>query len=505
MAEQRGPLGTERWLAPAVAAGALCLTTAQAAAYFARLDLSLGPRVIFQPWLVERGFVMYEQLADLHSPLMPLLLAALRPLVPDGLLLAKCALIALLSLTTLLACVATWRAAGGRAGALAGLGAAAFCVAWSRSFGFGKLWHESFLAPLVALLLLLPPPLLAGAREYRRWRGAWLPVVLVGLLCGVALLVKQYAVVLAGLAALAAALPLHPWRAALARVALLAAAAALPVLAFALYQYLRAGTLAGTFYWIVLYAFTSGYRGETAQAPTPAQFAILAQAGVLLPAAVAALLAARRQGAPLWRRLAWALALLGAASVPAYPRFELFHLQAALPALAFISALTLVVAWRACRAARGFVIGVVVGVALLAGAVALRPVQLALDPEHPQHINEYSDLVPLAETLRAHLSTGERIYLFPDDEATSNLYYLLGKEPPCFWIFHYPWYMLGPIQARIVATLEAAPPEWVVYFPNRWGEPASTPQVTSYIQAHYELAETLRWADGEVRLLRRAR
>ncbi len=113
MDERRLRVCAERWLGASAAAGALLLTAAQAAAYYARLDLSLGPRVILQPWLLERGLLMYEQLADLHSPLLPLLIAALRPLVPNGLLLAKLTLIALLSLTTLLAFVATWRTLGG--------------------------------------------------------------------------------------------------------------------------------------------------------------------------------------------------------------------------------------------------------------------------------------------------------------------------------------------------------------------------------------------------------
>ncbi len=326
-----------------------------------------------------------------------------------------------------------------------------------------------------------------------------------GFLCGVALIVKQHAVVLLGLAALGAALPLRPWRTSLGRLALLGAAAAIAPLAFALYQWLRAGTLAGTLYWVVLYALTSGYRGETAIPPTPAQLALVAQAEVLVPAAVALLVEARRRGAPAWRPCAWGLALLIAAGVPAYPRFELFHLQAALPVLAFLSAFVLVRAWRAYRPARGFVLGVALGATLLAGAAALRPVQQALDWERPQYVYEYSDLVPLAGALRPHLGAGERIYIYPDDEATSNLYYLLGQEPPVFWIFHYPWYMLEPIQERIVETLEAAAPQWVIYFPGRWGEPASAPQVASAIAARYERVETLEWAGGEVHLLRRAR
>lgn len=73
------------WLPLLVLAGLSGLLIFQAYAYYYRLPLSLGPRVILQPWLLQHGFIMYENIVDMHSPLMPMILAALVPLIPNGL------------------------------------------------------------------------------------------------------------------------------------------------------------------------------------------------------------------------------------------------------------------------------------------------------------------------------------------------------------------------------------------------------------------------------------
>ena len=78
-----------KWLARlawAILVGALLF---QAYAYYFKLPLSLGPRVILQPWLLRHGFILYETAVDIHTPLMPLSIAALSSVIPDGLRLAK--------------------------------------------------------------------------------------------------------------------------------------------------------------------------------------------------------------------------------------------------------------------------------------------------------------------------------------------------------------------------------------------------------------------------------
>jgi hypothetical protein len=499
------------WMVAAAALIALGLSAAQAAAYYFRLELSLGPRVILQPWLLERGFVMYEQLADLHSPLMPLALAALRTLIPDGLQLAKLTLVGLLSLSTMLTCAAVSRTLrNGPAGALAGLWATAHFVSWSRAFGFGKLWHESFLAPLYALLLLLPPPT-AEADDRSGRLGLRLRLAGAGLLCGLALLVKQHAAIVLAAYLLWTMLSTRSWRRALGRAGLLLTAAGAPVAACALTQWARAGTLSGTLYWTVLYTITGPYLAQAAKPPSLVEWRMLAQAGLLLPVALAVFAAAQRSSRSdrryehPWQPVAWGFSLLIAASATAYPRFEFFHLQSALPALAFLSALALAYAWRIWPTARTLTTGIGIGVTVLCAAFAAQPLQIALDRSRGQTIVEYSSLAPLAADITARIGPEDRIYIYPDDEASSNLYYLLQREPPRFWIFHYPWYMSAPVQAQIVAALAADEPQWIVYFADRWLRPDASPQVAAAIADHYSLADTLEWTGNRVLLLRRER
>jgi hypothetical protein len=113
-------------------------------------------------------------------------------------------------------------------------------------------------------------------------------------------------------------------------------------------------------------------------------------------------------------------------------------------------------------------------------------------------------LVPLAEQIEQHVEPGQTIYVFPDDEATANLYYLLKKPPPKPWIFSYPWYMIDRTMQQILKDLEQQPPEWIVHPVGRWEIERHAPQVMDYIRTHYQWHTPLQWDQGEVWLLRQS-
>ena len=137
---------------------------------------------------------------------------------------------------------------------------------------------------------------------------------------------------------------------------------------------------------------------------------------------------------------------------------------------------------------------------LITAGSAYQPV-IQANPQ--RQVWEYSDLVPLAEEIRQRIGLTDCAYIFPDDEATANLYYLMRCPPPKFWVFHYPWYTLDWIRDRIMLTLKDHPPEWIVYFPGRWGIEERAPEIVDYLQDHYKREADLQWAQGQVRLLRR--
>jgi len=467
----------------------------QAWAYCSELPLSLGPRVILQPWLMKRGFLMYEEIADLHSPLMPLMLTALTPLIPDGLDLARLALVVLLSLSTLLTFVVGRRTVGW----LGGLGAACFVVVWSPVFGFGKLWYESFLAPIL-LLLFLSYDASAARRSTRS-------LLLLGFLGGIAVLVKQQAAVV--LAAFVLWHAFVTWRLQrpasnlLREFGLMGLAAMVPVAVYVALYYAQGGSLESLWYWTIAYPFTSDYGSLAEQPPTTAQVRILASCCVLLPAALFCGIHSMRKGGMAWLHIGLGLTLLAASSVAAYPRFGFFHLQATLPWLALASASTFAHVWRSQTAGRVFVTGIGVGLCVLWLTTASPLYGTAIAAPEPQYIGEYSDLEPVAQGIGQYIDPADSVYIFPDDEATANLYYLLDCSPPGFWIFHYPWYMFDWVGNRILSALEAEPPEWIVYFPGRWDAENLAPEITIYFQDHYLRETSFQWAQGEVWLLGR--
>jgi len=481
-----------RALAPVAGLGLILF---QAWAYARALPLILGPRVILQPWLLRRGFVMYESIIDIHTPLMPLVIAALAPLNPDGLILAKSVLIALLSLTTFL----TFAAAARKSGGMAGVWAAFFVVVWSPTFGFTRLWHESFLAPLYLLLFLAYD----GSVQRRSIRSC----LYVGLLGGAAVLTKQHAAVV--FAAFVAWMGASNWyslrsgRELLREIALMLLGALLPVAAYTVYQYSQAGSVANFLYWTIGYALTSDFKTLASMAPTPVQVELVTSSCLLLPLAIFAAIDGQRKGDIHWRQRGLGMALIAASTVTEFPRFGMFHLQATLPLVAVVSALALRYlarlgpSWRVVAASLALALPVYW---LTTAVPAYRP---ALAPRQPQTILQYSNLVPLAADIRANIGPTDCVYVYTDDEANSNLYYVLRCLPPKYWIFHYPWYMQAWMRKRIILSLEADSPKWVVYFPDHWGINGMAPEFLKYLEDHYQTDAELTWAGQDVLLLRR--
>jgi len=477
----------------------LIATVAQALAYYYALPLSLGPRVILQPWLMQQGYLIYEHIADEHTPLMYLLLLAVQPLISNGLLLAKIVLISLISMTTLL----TFWAAARTGGWLAGVCSVLFFTIWSPIFGYGKLWHETFLAPLYILLLIQWRPPLSPRPNARS-------SLIAGFLLGLALLVKQHALaVILSLILWEILVGWHTHRPAhhlFLEVILFVFAASLPIAAFAGYHLLKAGTVKNLVFWTVTFNFVNDYKQLASLSPKIAQLRFLAPAYFLLPPFTLHLLTSK-DNRTIWSSEGWALVLLIASCLTAYPRFGYFHLQASLPILAWLSGTTLarLLSIRSPEVARRPpLIGLICSLILLWALHAGIPYYSALHDNQPRGIREYTDLVPLASEIRRYIGPTDCIYILPDDEATANLYYLVECKPPKFWIpTSYPWFMLDMLKPKIIQTLEQASPEWVVYFPGRWGIEQHGQEIVTYVQSKYQLETKLSWAEGEVWLLQR--
>ncbi len=252
----------------------------------------------------------------------------------------------------------------------------------------------------------------------------------------------------------------------------------------------------------MIYNLTSDYDTLATISPNAADVRLLACGFLLIPAAVVYLFDQKRQGNKLWLSLGWGLLLFAAGSLTAYPRFEFFHFQAALPALAWLSAVPLAATLQSRNEGRSFAIGITVALLVFWLVIAAPYYEPVVEAGEARRIWEYSDLVPLAAEIRQKIGPDDCIYIFPDDESTANLYYLTHCKPR-FWVFSYPWYMVDPAKQRILAAIEEDPPPWVVTFPGRWEIEKYAPEVMGYLENHYRREAKLHWAQGEAWLLKR--
>jgi hypothetical protein len=467
----------------------------QAYAYYYRLPLSLGPRVILQPWMQRAGYVPYEEIVDLHMPLMPILLQGLSGLGLGELRLAKVLVVGLLTLTTLLTFIFAKRAAG----MSWGLWAVFYILVWSPFFAFGKLWHESFLAPAYLLYLFLYRP--GPSPRSITWS------ILLGLLGGITVLLKQHAA-LVFLAFLVWDLvnSLAHRRAiflVLRELFIAGIVSFLPLLVYAGFQLIQAGTLSGFFYWTVGYNLNGVYKNLSALSPTSAQVSALLSCALLLPLALICMAFLLRKSVESWHRPGLWLVLMAAASVTAYPRFGTFHLQPALPFLVLLSTFALASLIQFSPFSRWVGVGVLTGLSIywvISLGASYSPV---FAPTQPRVIAEYSPLEPLARQLRQEIGVSPRLFIFMDDESLSNLYYLTQSAPPRYWIFHYPWYMLDSVKEKILVELANNPPDWVIYSPQAWNARKYAPEVDDYLLQHYQLQRSFDLNWGKLELLRK--
>lgn len=472
----------------------LALVVFQAYAYAYRLTLSLGPRVILQPWLQRMGYIAYENISDLHMPLLPLLLQCLQPVVGNGLTAARLLQLGLLSTTTLLVFFHARRSVG----PWGGVWAAFFFVIWTPAFQFGKLWHESLLAPLYLLFLFFYTP--GAEKKGLGWS------VGVGLLGGLTLLVKQHAgLVFAAFLAwqlVTARAFRRPLAQALREVVIAGCFAALPLAGYLLYQYLIAGTLEGFLYWTIGYNLSGVYQDLSDLSPTLGQLSMVISSALLVPAAFLVSPSGEKKAAPAWLLPGFWLVLALTASATAYPRYGEFHLQPALGLVAILSAYALVGALRLPGPARRLGLGVGLALSFYWLVSVGSAYRVVFQPAQAREIHEYTTLRPLVTQVREVMEPSQRLFIFMDDESLSNLYYFTGSPPPELWIFHYPWYLVDWVKQRILTDLAKDPPDWVLYDAT-WGADTYAPEIVAYLNQHYRVERSLTWQGRRVSLMRR--
>lgn len=421
------------------------------------------------------------------------------PLFRGDALLAARATHALLIGSTVFASVLWARSRSGRWAALA---TGAFFLAWS-NLAYWAMWYDLALAPLYLMLFFL--------LSQQGQENAMKRLGLAGLITGLAVLIKQQALVLV------VTLPL--WliqqyrlrrigpRQGIALSLLYLLAVAVPIGAYLGYYYRLARTFQELLYWSVSFNLTGDYKSLGHLAPTADQLRQVLPAFLLLVPFMASLLGPqglRSNAVPSRDQRIWLLIFFILAALMLYPRYSTMHWAAALAFIALISGIACadLVSQQKDRSTWPTTWGVYLAVVLLWTLSAVFTYSARLNARS-QTLIEFSPLIELADQLKRRDLPHEGLVLFPDDEGVSNLYYLLQRPPPKFWMMHYPWFMHRDTIARWLQVVEAERPQTLIFFPGRGGYETYAPEIVDYIQSRYQRIDTLDWRGQAVHIMTR--
>ena len=275
------------------------------------------------PWLIEKGWVLYRDIADQHTPLFTALLVPFG--AGDTSIPLQMVVVGLHFLTLLLVYLVTIRMAG----AVAGLGAVILAELWTVAMEGTHLWYDGVLGLVyMAMLLLLVNKRSPLANKAPRLGTA----IIAGLLLGIGILIKQHATAaLPFIALLWWAGGYAGWR---SHLGLFAAGLSAPLAIFSL-VFAAQGALGEAWYWTVVYNITGNYMQAAAMLPAYSEWPVLV--ALFIPLALWALTWRIHKARDNW--LAMALfGLVLAASLPAVPRYARFHFQALVPLAAVLGA-----------------------------------------------------------------------------------------------------------------------------------------------------------------------
>lgn len=436
------------------------------------------------PWLIRRGWVLYTDLVDQHPPLLPWLLV---PFDGDPGLPLRVFVVALRAATLILTYVVARRLCG-RWGGLAALTGAAL---WAIGANAAHLWYDGVLAPVYLLILFLLvrndeiPAKTGGMR-----RSADMPLAFaLGTLLAVAMLLKQHAVIAVPgvLLALAWYGP-GRWR----RVSAFALALLVPLAIVSPY-FISQGAGPAAAYWIFAYSLDGNYVAAAGMAPPPGDilWLLAAFAPLLALTLVIAARGARRLTVRYSRILMAGPFLLIAASLPVWPRYGRFHLQAAIPYLAVAAGVTAVVLYRELRERKWQMLVLSAAATLLlvfylSVGVNEAVKSLRIQSQLPPVAAPYANTVPpLRSWVGEHTTPNAPIVLYGVDEL---LYRLLEHPPPRPWVPQLTWILsaddagarwwAGVLRERAAVALVAA--SW-------WdgGTPASNERGPGWLRANY--------------------
>lgn len=468
---------------------------------YAQLHLftsELNPNLVTQPYLISKGFVLYQNLGDQKPPLLILLVAWLMPFFNgDAVTVARTIQFSITLLLVFLSITWVYR----RSGLWSAIFCALFMLAWSNFMGlWATAYYDLVLSPFFLLLFMLMV-WTEPARHYFK-------ALCAGLLIGIALLIKQQALILVPIyiAGIFVELASHrlPVNKVASKIMVFIINLLFPVALFLLASHYQSGSIEDFFFWNITLLFQNSFASVGALIIPPAQLFKTMQILILL-VPFCAIIFLPDLGLPVSRatRL-WLLVFLVVAAFFQYPRFSSRHWAVAFPFAAIISGIACADIIHLIKSKRAYWI---LALLLIAPAwwvdrAVNQYVQAWNNPD--EVIREYSDLFDLAEELESRLPGSGSIAIFPMDESNANLYYILQREPPHFFIYHYPWFMNNAvIKQRWIEALENEQTPVLLNFPHIWDVDTLAPELIAYIDQNYHIADTLQWNGRIIQILLR--
>ncbi len=457
-------------------------------------NVRVNSRMVLQPWLLQQGFIPYSHIGDEHTPLLPLVLSWLSPLFNnDALLTARVAHGALIWLI-IAACIWVVFAKTGHWGAIA---CGAYFFALSSRLGFWAMWYDLAIVPIfLAAFFIITSKRISFSMQ----------LLLIGLLSGIGFLIKQHALVIFVIVPIT--LVAQPrgtkdtWDRYIKPLTLSVIGILIPILIYLLYYFSLTNDWYAIWYWVILFNLVGEYNDLGAKAPSLQEIrTILPVFIMIIPFTLKTIGYTRAKKKSDVTGLAerwWLLLMIMLSAIMLYPRYSTMHWATMLPFLAIASGIACAELLFATTENRGqiyqqwgiylAIVGMLwIGSGLLNYGSAYRNREM-------RTLIEYDTLPELAKLI-TDTTPLENIVLFPDDEGVGNLYYLLKKLPPRFWIMNYPWFRNDYEINQWLIEIETAQPAQVIYFTSR--NPQLYPEMNDYILERYKTVYVIEW-NGQV-------
>jgi hypothetical protein len=379
---------------------------------------------------------------------------------------------------------------------------ALFSIAWSNFFGYWAVsYHDLALSPFFLATFFLV------ANEDQK-KSIWTSILL-GLIAGVAFLIKQQGILLGLFFALWLGFGLvrknYSIRHGLLLAVIFLAGMVLPSLSYLIIYLLQVHSIQELVFWTFLSLFQVRYSILGFLAPNSNQILYISRITfMLLPFAVATFLSLKENKRERVMRI-WLLLFFLVALSFQYPRYSTRHWTVLFPFAAIISGIACVDVIQLIRKKGPYLS---MAVLLLFPAwwayKAGRDYISNWNRSDPPAMSEYSDLFNLAKKLREQIPSEGEIVIFPNDESIANLYFILKRQPPHFFTFNYPWFMENDhIRERWVDTLEQERPPIALFLPGRWNPEIYAPELVDYLYRNYRVNRTIAWNGTPVQIMLR--